>query len=393
MSNRTRFPSFTPIALLDKLLGRVELSEAQKAKVKQSYNAVSSALKDSRTMGTLIRDLIITTQGSVRAGTTIRPVGQHEFDLDMLCVITLINPNFNPGQLLKLIWDAIGEHETYRPMRQMKDRCVRLAYKGEYHLDITPSRPDSPKPLLLVPDKNNYWSSSNPIGLCDGWFLLIAEKMPAVLTMFAAVNNESPVMKGEVRVDPLPEYGEFEKRPLQRLVQLAKHDRDNHYSAGNKLRPSSVLLTVLIAKAYDSVVDGAFVSLSAFLLEVLRRVPAFIKLNDDHRRPRYEVVNPVNTVENFADSWTDEQYRAFLGWHSQLLARTSQLLTTQVQGADPAVKLLESNFPSAKALGVADQICREARQSHDAGRLAVRVAPGAAAFAAVPSTIYFGSVD
>lgn len=395
MSNRTRFPSFKPLALLDQLITRVELSDTQQAKVRQSYNAVSEVLKNSKMLGSLIRDLYITAQGSVRAGTTIKPVGQHEFDLDMLCIIQLINPSISPSQLLKIMWDALGEHQTYRDMRRPKDRCVRLAYKGDcdYHLDITPSRPDTPPPLLVVPDKSNYWSSTNPIGLCDDWFLPIAEKMPPVLISFSAVNNEAPVIKGEVRVEPLREYGEFEKKPLQRLVQLAKHDRDNHYSASNKLRPSSVLLTVLIAKAYDSAVREAFDSLPAFVIEVLRRVPAFIKLNDDRRLPRYQVANPVNPVENFADSWTDEKYRAFLGWHSQLLARTSLLLTTPVLGVDPAVKLLESNFPSAKTLGVVDHMCREARSIHDAGQLAVKAAPTAALYSAVSPTIYYGSHD
>ncbi len=392
MSTRTRFPSFAPLALLNQLIARVELSETQQAKVKQSYDAVSTALKNSKTLAALIRDLVITAQGSVRAGTTIKPVGQHEFDLDILCVITLINPAISPSQMLKLVWDALGEHETYREMRRSKDRCVRLAYKGDYHLDITPSRPDSPKPLLQVPDKNNYWNSSNPIGLCDNWLLPIAQKMPPVLLSFSVTNCEASVKKGEVRIEPLPEYGDFEKKPLQRLIQLAKHDRDNHYSASNRLRPSSVLLTVLIAKAYDSAVDGVFASLQSFLLEVLRRLPALIKVNNDPRLPRYEVNNPVNLVENFAESWTDEHYREFLGWHSNLLTRTNLLLTTQVQGLDPAVKLLESNFPSAKELGLADQMCREARSIHDSGKLAVRVAPGAAAYSTVPSTIYYGSI-
>lgn len=390
MSNRARIPSFSPLSLLDRLIATVELSDTQHTKVKQSYEAVAKALKNSKTLQSLILSLDIKPQGSVRAGTTIKPQGQHEFDLDMLCVILLRNPHVQPVALLKLIWDALGENETYRSMRRPKDRCVRLDYAGDFHLDITPARPVDPPPLVWVPDKSAFWSSSNPIGLCDDWFLKIAELLPSTLRTFSAT-NEAKVANSSVTIEPLPKNGAFEKRPLQRLVQLAKHDRDRHFDASSNFRPSSVLLTTLVAKAYAVAISEAHGSLSSFVVAVLQRIPVFITILNNVHLPRYVVDNPMNTGENFAEAWTERHYQAFMTWHSQLVTRCHNLLFTPVTGIDPAVKLLEANFPSAKELAIGNQLGREVRSLHDQGALIVRTAAAPLTFAAVPQTIYFGT--
>lgn len=393
MSNRKIFPSFQPLALLDRMLQQVELSPRQHERVRTSYKAVAEVLKSSKTFGALFVSLDIKPQGSVRAGTTIKPQGHHEFDLDVLCLLLLRQNNFSPAEVWKLAWDALGEHETYRAMRQPKNRCIRLCYAGDYHLDVTPAVPDSarPEPALFVPDKPlSLWSSSNPIGFCDHWFMKIAERLPSTIVKLAA--NEGRVLINSCRIEDLPPANAFEKHPLQRLVQLVKYDRDQRFLADAKFRPSSILLTTLVARAYENTLSEAHDSLETFLASVIGKIPRFVQVVEQETKALYIVLNPVNEDENFAENWRAADYLEFLAWHADLLKRTTTMLFATMQGLDNALKMLEQSFPASKSMEVGKQLGNEIRRLHDSNQLTVRSTVGSvSASIVVPSTIFYGN--
>jgi hypothetical protein len=289
------------------------------------------------------------------------------------------------------MWDALGEHATYKDMRVRKDRCVRLEYKGDFHLDITPAKAAAAAPILLVPDKNVSWSSTNPIGFCDEWFLPSTRVMPILLQSLSASNTLINAKKAVVTVEALPDNNSFDKRPLQRIVQLVKYDRDKYYGASSSLRPSSILLTTIVTKAYNELVASSYTSMRHFVLAVLRRFPAYVKSSDDGHMKAFAVLNPVNQSENFAEKWDADTYAEFHEWHEDLMSRIQCLLTSEPKGVDNAFALVESSFPEAIKLDLRGIVGRELRTTHDSGSLMVKASP-LAFLPSVPvkSTIFYG---
>ena len=110
-------------------------------------------------------------QGSMRIGTTVRPVGRNEHDLDFVCEVLAHPSSFvSPLQLLKLIEGRLREHRVYASILEVKNRCVRLNYANEFHMDILPACPDGARydGRLVVPDRQSrWWKPSNPKGYAD----------------------------------------------------------------------------------------------------------------------------------------------------------------------------------------------------------------------------------
>jgi len=51
-------------------------------------------------------------------------------------------------------------------------------------------------------------------------------------------------------LEELPEQSAFEKTPLQRIVQMLKRNRDEHFVNDPDHRPSSILLTTITTLSY-----------------------------------------------------------------------------------------------------------------------------------------------
>jgi hypothetical protein len=392
MNKSYALKSLEPLSLLDRFMGIIELSESQRKKAEKSYQAVTSVLRDSECIAEHVKNVDIKAQGSMRAGTTIRPQGQNAFDLDVLCVVELKTPDLSPRAFLDLMWNALGEHALYKSMRIRKERCVRLEYKGDFHLDITPAKPAAKPPLLFVPDKNVAWSSTNPIGFCDEWFLPSTQVQPSFPIAFSAANTLFNAKRADVTVEALPNYDKFEKRPLQRIVQLVKYDRDRFYENKRSIQPSSILLTTIVTRAYNDLVNLEHASMRGFVLAVIQRYPLYVKVLNGHTTRMYEVLNPVNELENFAEKWDDDTYRHFIEWHSDLMSRLSRVLVEETKGLDNTFAVIESSFPESKGHDLRGIVGRELRSLHDSGNLMVKASPSAM-LPSIPvaSTIFYGA--
>jgi hypothetical protein len=71
------------VGVLDALCEQLELTETQRKGAEEKYNAVGKWLNLGGII--LIYDPEISAQGSIVLGTTVRPVGRTEFDVDLLC--------------------------------------------------------------------------------------------------------------------------------------------------------------------------------------------------------------------------------------------------------------------------------------------------------------------
>jgi hypothetical protein len=252
-------------------------------------------------------------QGSMKIGTTVKPFGRDEYDLDFVCEFRLpVNKLQSPLQLLKLLETRLREHELYRSIFEMKNRCVRLNYANEFHMDILPACPDPNVggSCLFVPDRKSLtWKHSNPKGYAD-WFESRCE-----LALKLLIESRRLMAKAE----PIPpQEAAEEKAILKRVVQLLKRWRDIRYQKEPKLAPISMVLTTMAARAY-----GGEHTVTEAMTSVLNNFVSLIASS----QPRAFVLNPANPKEDLSERWNDAaQYRAFVDGVRDLHKRWNEIL-------------------------------------------------------------------
>jgi len=273
---------------------------------------------------------VIYPQGSLRIGTTVKPIGHQEYDLDLVCEFRKLDWRRlrNPVVLLEAVETRLRAHQTYRAMLERKKRCLRVCYTNDFHLDILPAcpDPDSGRECIVVPDRAlRDWMPSNPNGYAT-WF---EARAASVLTEVSK------------RVEPLPAQEPLElKAPLKRVVQLLKRWRDLAYRANPDLAPVSIVLTTLAASYYRGE-DSPARALSGILDATVESLPP--------EGYRLEVRNPTNEKEDFGERWDAQPgaYQAFVtgitafrtGWRALLGVRGLHLVTaglSQLFGEDVA---------------------------------------------------------
>jgi len=290
--------------LLDRLLiagaKELDITPTQHARAVGHYQAVGKYLAEPESA--LARySPVVFSQGSMAIGTATKPVGKDEFDLDLTSQL-FISDKANPADVKRIIGERLKNHDTYKKILREKNRCWRLVYAGEFHMDIIPGIPDPrvrTATALLVPDKElRCWKETDPKGYAE-WFLDRA----------AAMGTEKGVIRADVEPAP-PAPNDRHKFPLQVLVQLLKRHRDLMFG-DDEDAPISIIITTLAAGAYDGT-PSVVVALS----NVLQRMPLLIKQTDDGD---LIVENPVNPMENFADKWAKYPRRAqcFFEWIAQ----------------------------------------------------------------------------
>lgn len=283
--------------MLDDLLNRIgeklQISDTDHQMAETRYHAIGDWLS-AEGSSLAIYDPSIYSQGSLRIGTTVKPRAQEEFDLDLVCQIHADPQMFpNPVELLNRVEGRLREHGTYKNMLERKNRCVRINYANEFHMDILPACPDrfSGGTCLVVPDRDaRNWKPSNPKGYA-AWFENIAER---------------PVSTASFKeIEPLPEQEALHlKATLKRAVQLIKRWRDIHYANEPELAPISIVLTTLAAQHY-----GGERSVNDALAVILRGIITNLPSNG-----RLVVCNPSNPKEDLSERWDTcpENYRAFV---------------------------------------------------------------------------------
>jgi len=176
-------------------------------------------------------------------------------------------------------------------------------------MDIMPAVPDPRRNAgsILVSDRDlATWMPSNPRGFAAWFDTLLVPFRTDIRKMARAT------------IEKLPDHRI--KTPLQMAIQILKRHRDVHFRTDVKLRPSSIILTTLAARAYGQQQD-----LLDTLFAVVRGMPSKIE-RDAVGFP--VVPNPTNPDENFAEKWREhpERMEAFGSWLAKVNQDVDQLL-------------------------------------------------------------------
>ncbi len=298
--------------LLFEVCEELQLAPYRYRQAEERYQVVAAVLEDDGSPFAPFAPKIY-PQGSMRLGTTVRPLeGPH--DLDFVLELSTPYEHVDPMKLIRALFTVLKDHGTYKDMVDLKNRCVRITYADEFYMDILPACEDhaAGTTCVQVPDRQvKFWKPSNPIGYAN-WFKVRAELGPRLL-----LEKAMPI--------PAQQRTE-EKRPLQLIVQLLKRWRDIYYD-GAEGAPISVVLTTLAAEYYRGEQ-----SISEGLLSVLDRIVAAIDIAEE-QDTRIVVCNPSNTAENLSERW-DEQPEAYRMFNSGIRDFASQWGTLLTRGGN-----------------------------------------------------------
>lgn len=301
--------------LLARIAQELQLDKTRLERMEQAYNAVSEILKKD---DSFFKDLEIEiyAQGSKRIGTTTKPINGEDFDLDTVLHIYDVYANHSPEKIYNELVRVIESDTYYKSIREKKSRCVRLNYKGDFHMDILPAcMPDYfDREKIAIPEKKlSGWSSGNPKGYANN-FLRIAN---SVKQPYLKLYSEA-LLEAKVETEPLPEEL-YNKTPLQRAVQLIKRYRDIYFQDDNEFAVSSIVVTTLISEFYDGE-NSIYDTINNVVYKIKNSYSDSVNSNQ-----RFKVFNPVNSDEEFTDSWTDKHYQAFYNFIKDFYLRWQEL--------------------------------------------------------------------
>jgi hypothetical protein len=165
----------------------------------------------------------------VSTGTAIRPLGNDEYDVDVIYPLRLTawkEEHRNPVSIFRWFASRIEGIPAYKGKTAVKSRCVRVNFAGDFHMDIIPSTKEvAGHAPWAVPTKDlANWLTNDPIGLAK-W---VREKDAA-----------SGMRDGDGD-------GVF-----VRSVRYLKRWRDHFF--GTDPRPSSILMVTILGRHEASI--------------------------------------------------------------------------------------------------------------------------------------------
>jgi hypothetical protein len=291
--------------LLEKSVSEIEISDSMNKTAHKRHLSVGEWLcRDGSKLKNL--EPSIYPQGSFNLGTAVQPISpEDDYDVDSVCELNQSKTIWSQKQLK----DAIGDElQLYTEAQNMNNppeegkRCWTLIYSDSghgFHFDILPSVPknlDNSTNISITDTKHdgynvvcNNWEQSNPKGYL-AWF-----KSQMEIRLVEA--RKDFATRFEANVDTIPVYRV--KTPLQKTIILLKRHRDIYF-LDKDYKPISIIITTLAAHAYNNEA-----SLEDALKSIAHNVHRFIYKNRELVN-RYQIKNPSNSQENFAEKWNTE---------------------------------------------------------------------------------------
>ncbi len=301
--------------ILHRLCEAIQLTATQRERAESAYRGVGRWLEAEGSPFEALEPRIY-PQGSMALRNTTKPLPQEEHDLDFVVELNSADRYNRASDLLDDTRDRLLEHGEYAEKVDRKDRdhCVRLNYRGNFHLDIVPAfRQFGEEGTIWVPDRRSGgFSRGNPKRYI-AWF---EER--------CSVEASRVLLKS---MEALPDYDAPEiELPLRRCTQLLKRWRDVAFQDSPGSAPSSILLTTLAANHYQqewSVGDTLSGLLDRLVLQV-ESTPGPLDIrhpfDDDEDGER----------EKLSNSWlqNESEYSLFVDRLREFVTRWKSLPTT-----------------------------------------------------------------
>lgn len=333
--------------IIENMVKLLELPDSAYDKAKKRYEDLGewfdrddSLLKDNNPH--------IFPQGSFRLGTAIRPLDEsEEYDLDLACKLRdgITKDTHTQESLKKIIGQELESYHVARGIKEEpkpKHRCWRLEYQDalSFHMDIVPCIPaDEKRRKLILESMRNFGieefvadsASQTTVSITDDRH----EGYPIICNDWNISNPEGYAQWFEYRMNPsrmqiLIEKAQVDdvplfkrKTPLQQAIQLLKRHRDQTFKDNEDVKPISIIITTLSARAYNGEQDVV-----SALDNILATMGGLVNQNT----PR--VPNPVDPKEDFADRWAMPKYRYlnleqnFRNWLQQAQSDFSHITST-----------------------------------------------------------------
>ncbi|GAB4038006.1 nucleotidyltransferase domain-containing protein [Spirosoma gilvum] len=291
--------------LLNRIGESLQLNATQRKLADQRYKSVAEWIE---TDDEFFKDVVVSiyAQGSFRIGTMVRPYKQKEFDLDFVVHIEFLSGKIhNPIEILNQLERRLRAHDIYKQMLDRKNRCMRITYANDFHMDIMVGCEETyqePQRIVVPDRKTKEWTPSNPIGYAH-WFL---SRSQLVAEQYARLYKAYEVRNMELRSsEDLPVERSYEfKLPLERAVQILKRYRDVYFYNNPDFATSSIILTTLAAEAYGGQLS-VFEAIDGIINTINQKATNFYG-----RVAPFKIPNPANPDENFSEKWF-EDHRLF----------------------------------------------------------------------------------
>lgn len=393
--------------ILMRIAGSLDISPTDYERAVQSYGAVGKWLEDGYQDDAYPgspAEPAIYPQGSIRIGTIVKPLREcHDaaYDVDLICELPYENiawSSKNSEIIKQMVGNRLKAHGTYREkLEEEGRRCWTLEYAKDdgvgFHIDVLPCVPDPIKgseitqcnpgnpdtchnltcTTISLTDKDDdrlacyEWRSGNPHGYAE-WFMernttfkqFALHQKQQIFRNAQAVKGQQPIYAS---IQSVPD--QLVRTPLQRTIQILKRHRDIRFSKqlrddplGNPIfKPISMVITTLAAKLYEGESD-----VISSLMNILTKLSHYAALIENRyavlhesvvqseliRRKSdgtWEIQNPVNPSENFADRWHEDnnaRAKAFFRWVACLRQDMEESLNTR--SPDGLKKLLGDRF-------------------------------------------------
>lgn len=251
------------------LTEKVNLNQSRIDQLDRRVLAVDNFLRGTNGFGDAVEDLI--AQGSYAQKTIIKPVGNHEFDADVLMLIAE-QESWEPKDYVGQLYSKLKASSTYGSIVSRQSRCVLINYANDFHVDVVP---------YLVRD-DGHWITNR-------------------------TTNELENTNPEGFNEWLDERDRITGRRLVEVIRLMKYLRDFK----QRFSVRSVVLSFLLAEQvseYRKTLDpGCYKDLPTAFVTLIKDLDTWLQA-----RPTLPfLTDPSCPTQNFHDRWDAEQYRAF----------------------------------------------------------------------------------
>ena len=199
----------------NEIASQLDLTKIEEETIIKSYETIGIYLRNSCYLSSYTPNVF--PQGSMRIGTTVKPLKTNDYDVDLVCELTKNYFALSPKNVKGLVGKALKNGKYVTQLDEEHGRCWTLKYKASppYHLDILPgvTRVGDKVNATKKDNNGNYnWLPTNPKGFAN-WFLNLY--------------THKKIFDEDMGVEKLDTYGV--RNPLQRAVQLIKRHRDVYF--------------------------------------------------------------------------------------------------------------------------------------------------------------------